>query len=591
MSKQQFNTKLIDEQNQSAWKQSRIDVQTSLNQSKKLLALCEKENYSVGIADSNRTIGQCCWLLGLLAESIVHLDIALPIYKSKNNKVGESEVLNIYGAIYSKFGDFSKAISYYEYSLKIRKDINDEEGIVNSMNSIGDSYMKLEKYNKALSIFKSILELKNTNTTFTGIVNYNISEVYYHLNDYANAESYLNKCDKIGKDLNFTLMKIYSLSLKGKIAIKQGNFLLAESQLKKALDLSKSTNNKDRSYNILKDLSRVNESIGSFEKALFYYKEHHQLKESVLNSENQQKLKTLSQKLETEKLIKEAEIEKQKNIELNEAYKLIEQSRNKINLQHKEISKSIRYAERIQQAILPSKELVDSLFPENFIMYRPKDVLSGDFYWVSEVTTNKKENLLLASVADCTGHGIPGALLSLIGNNFLRLCENEQSVNSPAEALDFINKGLIETLRQGSGNSTIKDGMDISFIAIDYNTMKLIFSGAKSNIFVVKKGDIKRYKGDRHPVGASMSDTLMQFKTQEIDIEKGDAIYLVTDGYVDQFGGDFNKKFMIKQFMEMLAKISSKPMNDQLIHLENTFDTWKKDYEQIDDVCVMGIRV
>ncbi len=224
-------------------------------------------------------------------------------------------------------------------------------------------------------------------------------------------------------------------------------------------------------------------------------------------------------------------------------------------------------------------------------MYRPKDVLSGDFYWVSEVITNKKEKFCLASVADCTGHGIPGALMSLIGNNFLRLCEKETSVNSPAEALDFINKGLFKTLRQDANNATINDGMDISFIAIDYNTMKLYFSGAKSIIFVSKKGKIIKYKGDSHPVGAFISDEIMGFRNQEIDVEKGDLIYLVTDGYLDQFGGTQNRKFMVKQFMQLLSKINNDKMEDQLLYLENTFNDWKRHYEQTDDVCVMGIRV
>jgi serine phosphatase RsbU (regulator of sigma subunit) len=591
MSEEQVNTTLIDQENQSAWKQSRIDTQASLTQAKDILALCKSKKYSLGIADSNRTIGQCFWLLGLYAESIVHLDAALPIYKDLNKKNGESEVLNLYGAIYSSFGDIPKAISYYEYSLNIRKEINDIEGIVNSMNSIGDSYIQLKEYNKALSIFKDILDINHSNSMFRGIVLYNVSEVYYHLNDLKNSVKHLNQCQALGEELDFTLMRIYCLSLFGKIAIKQNDFVSAESMLETALKLSKDTENKDRSYNILKDLSELNENTGSYKKALIYYKEYHALKESILNSDNQQKLKTLAQKLETEKLIKETDLEKQKNAELSKAYRLIEQSSKKIELQHEEISKSIRYAERIQQAILPSKELVDSLFPNNFIMYRPKDVLSGDFYWVSEVITNKKEKFCLASVADCTGHGIPGALMSLIGNNFLRLCEKEESVNSPAEALDFINKGLFKTLRQDATNATINDGMDISFIAIDYNTMKLYFSGAKSIIFVSKKGKITKYKGDSHPVGAFVSDKIMGFKNQEIDIEKGDLIYLVTDGYLDQFGGTQNRKFMVKQFMQVLSKINKDPMEDQLLYLEQTFLDWKRHYDQTDDVCVMGIRV
>jgi serine phosphatase RsbU (regulator of sigma subunit) len=459
------------------------------------------------------------------------------------------------------------------------------------MNSIGDSHIKLKEYDKALKIFQAALAINHSNKMFRGIVLYNISEVYYHINDFKNAVKFLNQCKVLGEELDFTLMKIHCLSLFGKIAIQQKDFELAASLLEKALALSESIKNKERSFKILKDLSEVNEIKGDFQKALSYYKEYQKLKESTLNSDNQQKLKTLAQKLETEKLIKEADIEKQKNAELNEAYELIEQSSKKIKLQHKEIGDSIKYAERIQRAILPSKELIESLFPASFIMYRPKDVLSGDFYWVSKVVTKKKENFYLASVADCTGHGVPGALMSLIGNNFLRLCEKEASVNSPADALNFINKGLLKTLRQDATKATIYDGMDISFIALDYHVMKLYFSGAKSVIFVVKKGEVTRYKGDSHPVGPFISDDILPFSNQEIDIEKGDMVYLTTDGYIDQFGGEQGKKFMVKRFVKMLSEIYAKPVTDQLKQLEETFYTWKGDGNHIDDVCVMGIRI
>jgi len=459
------------------------------------------------------------------------------------------------------------------------------------MNSIGDSYIKLKEYSKALKTFKDILDINHSNRMFMGIVLYNISEVYYHLNEFEESEKYLKQCQKLGNELNFALMKIYCFSLFGKIAIKQKKYDKADTFLKSALELSKNANNNERTYVILQDLAEVHEKKGTLQKALNYYKEYQALKETILNSDNQQKLKTLKQKLETEKLIQETEIEKQKNIELKKAYQVIEQSSKKIEYQHKEISESIRYAERIQKAILPSKELVDAIFPENFIMYRPKDILSGDFYWVSEVVTNYKENFRLAAVADCTGHGVPGALMSLIGNNFLRLCEKENSVNTPAEALDFVNRGLFQTLRQDAATATINDGMDVSFIAIDYSTMKMYFSGAKSIIFIAKQGKTTKYKGDSHPVGAFVSDEILEFKNQEIDIEKGDVVYLATDGYLDQFGGEIGRKFMVKRFVELLSKISMNPMEDQLQELEDTFYDWKGDYDHIDDVCVMGIRI
>ncbi|MBL4593972.1 MAG: SpoIIE family protein phosphatase [Flavobacteriales bacterium] len=264
---------------------------------------------------------------------------------------------------------------------------------------------------------------------------------------------------------------------------------------------------------------------------------------------------------------------------------------NQLSEKNREITDSINYAQRIQEAILPSKEFFKSFLPNSFVMFRPKDVLSGDFYWVSDAVTSKDEQFLLAAVADCTGHGVPGALMSIIGNNYLRLCEHEPTVNNPAEGLDFINRGVSKTLRQEFAESTIKDGMDISFIALDYPNMKLYFAGAKTTMYVISEKELIQYKGDKHPVGAYVGEELIPFTNNEVNIKKGDIIYLFSDGYVDQFGGLKGKKFMYKRFRELLLSICHLEMDKQKEKLEHVFDEWKGDLEQIDDVCVIGVRV
>jgi PAS domain S-box-containing protein len=264
---------------------------------------------------------------------------------------------------------------------------------------------------------------------------------------------------------------------------------------------------------------------------------------------------------------------------------------NQLSEKNREITDSINYAQRIQEAILPSMELFKSYLPNSFVMFRPKDVLSGDFYWVSDAVNNKDQQLLLAAVADCTGHGVPGALMSIIGNNYLRSCEHEPTVNNPGEGLDFINRGVSKTLRQEFTESTIKDGMDISFIALDYPNMKLSFAGAKTTMYVISEKELSQYKGDKHPVGAYVGEELIPFTNNEINIKKGDIIYLFSDGYADQFGGESGKKFMYKRFRELLLSICHLEMGKQKEKLEFAFDEWRRDLEQLDDVCVMGIKV
>ena len=264
---------------------------------------------------------------------------------------------------------------------------------------------------------------------------------------------------------------------------------------------------------------------------------------------------------------------------------------NQLSEKNKEITDSIEYAQRIQDAILPSNDLFKSYFPESFVIFKPKDVLSGDFYWVSDAVNNKEDQLLLAAVADCTGHGVPGALMSIIGNNYLRLCEHESTVNNPGDGLDFINRGVSKTLRQEFTESTIKDGMDISFIAIDYPNMKLYFAGAKTTMYVIRENELTQYKGDKHPVGAYVGEELIPFTNNEVDLKKGDIIYLFSDGYADQFGGKSGKKFMYKRFRELLISNSHLEMKMQKVELESAFNDWRGDLEQLDDVCVMGIKV
>ena len=254
-------------------------------------------------------------------------------------------------------------------------------------------------------------------------------------------------------------------------------------------------------------------------------------------------------------------------------------------------SGSIHYAQRIQNAILPSSTLINDCLPESFVLFKPKDIVSGDFYWVSPVTTsNTNEKVILFCVADCTGHGVPGAFMSLIGNSYLKLSLNEPSVNSPAQALDFLNKGVISTLQQNN-TEKIKDGMDLALCAWFKTSNKLYFSGAKNPLYIIKNGELIEIKGDKHPIGAYLDGTLEPFTNHAVDLEGGECIYLFSDGYPDQFGGEKGKKFMYGKFKKLLLEIHTKPMKEQQQILNDRFVEWQGDMEQIDDVCIVGVRV
>ena len=268
----------------------------------------------------------------------------------------------------------------------------------------------------------------------------------------------------------------------------------------------------------------------------------------------------------------------QRNTDLKFAY-------DEIGEQKKHITDSIQYAKRIQNAILPPAEFVKSLIPDSFILYRPKDIVSGDFYWFA-----RENNLIYFSVVDCTGHGVPGAFMSIVGFNQLNYALNVVKAVKPSAMLDALNEGVTSTLREKSTSNGVKDGMDIALCALDYEKMKLHFAGAYNSLYLVREGEITIIRADRHPIGASGVENV-RFSGHEIEIRKGDMIYLFSDGYADQFGGPQKKKFLLSRFRELLVSVSPETIQKQEEILNTNFDQWKGQEEQVDDILIIGVRV
>ncbi len=282
-------------------------------------------------------------------------------------------------------------------------------------------------------------------------------------------------------------------------------------------------------------------------------------------------------------------------LELEKSKALIEHQKEEVDEKNEEIISSLRYAKRLQEALLPPKNLLDNFFKEKyFILYNPRDIVCGDFYWARKIKSTpvdgKSKDYLLLAVADCTGHGVPGAFMSLLGSNFLHQSAVEKGVNTPAEALDFLNQKIITTLNHGYGEIEIRDGMDISLVAIDLESKELAYSGANNPIYIIRNKSLETLKANKQAIG-NMNDVVMPYTNNTIQLQENDCIYLFTDGYADQFGGPKGKKLMRKVFEETLIENSNKPMEQQKLALETTFNNWKGDLEQVDDVCVVGIRV
>jgi serine phosphatase RsbU (regulator of sigma subunit) len=319
--------------------------------------------------------------------------------------------------------------------------------------------------------------------------------------------------------------------------------------------------------------------------------------------------KALKSLAEKNKLADEMNVQLEQQVKERTAK--IEHQKEELAVKNEDIMASIEYANRIQNAILPSNSKVKSIFPSSFIFYRPRDVVSGDFYFIEQVTTESGSKISLAAAVDCTGHGVPGAFMSIVGNNFLTQTLTTKSVNTPAQALDFLNAGVRSTLSQNE-DYNIHDGMDMALCSVDFSKLKLYFAGAKNPVYIVRHTDddlvvdhnsrnpffsedgklvLHQIKGDKHPIGHFLGKEQIPFTDHEFDLRKGDMIYTFSDGYADQFGGPKGKKFNYKTFKKLLLRISQEPVAKQEEILKDEFYSWMKDYEQIDDVLVIGIRV
>lgn len=269
--------------------------------------------------------------------------------------------------------------------------------------------------------------------------------------------------------------------------------------------------------------------------------------------------------------------------------KIVEERTAKVELQKHEIEEknrdivdSIKYAKRIQNTILPTNERLNSILDNYFIIYRPKDIVSGDFYWADDL-----DGKSYFSAIDCTGHGVPGAFVSIVGFNGLKRTVNEFKHRQPAKILDKLTDIVIETF--SASESHLKDGMDMSLCSLDYKTLKLEFAGANNPLILIRNGELIEVKGNKQPIGDF--ERRVPFTNHEIQLEKGDNIYLFTDGYADQFGGPKGKKFKLKTLKNLLLEMSTLPINMQKSKLEIAFNEWKGNIEQLDDVCLIGIKI
>jgi serine phosphatase RsbU (regulator of sigma subunit) len=266
----------------------------------------------------------------------------------------------------------------------------------------------------------------------------------------------------------------------------------------------------------------------------------------------------------------------------------IEAKNGELEVLYKHVTDSIKYAKRIQEAILPPDSLVKKLLPQSFVLYKPKDIVSGDFYWMEE-----KNGKVMFAAVDCTGHGVPGAFMSIVGYNILKQAVTNNNLTTPALILDVLNEGVSETLHHGHEHEEgqAKDGMDVSFCTIDYNTLELQYAGAYNPLYIVRNGQLLQTKADKFPIGFFLGEEKKKFTNHTVQLQSGDTVYIFSDGYADQFGGPFGRKFMAIPFRVLLMDINKEPIEKQKQILNKNIEEWRGNLDQVDDILVIGVKI
>lgn len=294
-------------------------------------------------------------------------------------------------------------------------------------------------------------------------------------------------------------------------------------------------------------------------------------------------LKMKDELAETERILEQKV--KERTEEVVKQKDEIESQNQRLEELYKDVTDSIRYAKRLQYSILPPAERVKEICPDTFVLFKPKDIVSGDFYWFEKM--GKKS---YAAAVDCTGHGVPGAFMSLVGANGLNAAVREHHTGKPGLILDELNAFVSESLNKGSEDNDVRDGMDLALIAIDYEKMQLEYSGANNPLYIIRDGEFMITKADKFAIG-SFEPGAKQYNNKIVELQKGDQIYLFSDGYADQFGGKKGKKFLYKTFREELLRVHQEDPETQRKELNNTIENWQGDYAQVDDILVIGIRI
>lgn len=567
--------------NEKAWSSRYSYPNLTLEYAMEAREISAEIDYKHGLAFSYLNTGSARNFLAQYQYGLEDLQRAYLLFKQLDDTYYLSITLRNIGNIYFSLNQYESAIQNYERSMHLAISINHQQSIAYLYNHIGRLKQKQGLFEDALQLHQKALDILDLLADDIGIAGTytNIGETLFNMAQYEDAEHNLvislNYCNRLGHIRGVALVCNVLASLYS--VLGQNENCIEYHQM--AMAAAHEIRDKLLQVQFYQNIAYSYRKMGLYEKAYECMEFYDKIKSQVTDQNFEITLK--SQQVEFQ--LRQSEIEnlrfKQKNEELEKINRLIRQ-------QHKDITDSIRYAKHIQEAILTRPSYINEFLEDWFIFYQSRDIVSGDFYWFK-----KKNGLIYVATVDCTGHGVPGAFISIVGSNLLNQILHEHNYMQTDLFLNEMNLRFNETIRQTLHESTVKDGMDMSLCIIDTEKKVIHFSGANTRVFIKQDEDLLCIKGDKHPIGIFIGEELKPFNMHTIPYQVGDALYMFSDGIIDQFGGPANKKLMVKRFSQFLIDHCEQPLNEQGKALNQYYNDWKGENEQVDDVMVLGVKL
>jgi serine phosphatase RsbU (regulator of sigma subunit)/Flp pilus assembly protein TadD len=586
------------------------------------LELSKRINYDSGICYSSGMIADFYYEQLNYVEALKNYLTAAEAGERNKMYSELSKIYNAMGIIYSNQGRYEQSLKYFLKLAKLAEQHNQDKRLAIAYNNIGIAYKDLKRYTEAKKYYDKALGLFEKSGFAKGIgsANSNLGIISHIIGDDESALLYYNKAMEAFRKIKDTINEAGLYTNIGELYRDQKKYQKALEYYNIGLAKAKKYNNVHFTNDAYEGMAVLYAEIQDFKNAYKYHKLHLALSDSIKNEEGMRQVQELERRLETEKQEKEIQILKQnKEIQdlkvatqaarikkntaiiysvvvilaivvvmsffIYKAYSQVKRTNTELAHKKKEIQDSIHYAKNIQESMLPDVKILRSYFPEGFGLFLPKDVVSGDFYWFNELN-----NRLYFAVADCTGHGVPGAFMSMIGIDKLNQSLVDKKIDSLSGILSFLNSGIKKALKQTTDSSLSRDGMDIAICSFDKTTLQLKYAGANRPLWLIRKNEMIEFKPTKASIGGFTDDNQL-FQENEIQLQKDDVIYIFSDGFADQFGGPKRKKLMSSQLKKILIENHTLPMSKQELKYKQIFDEWKGTLEQVDDVLLLGIRI